>query len=81
MVFGLLAVEVAPERRSATLNLVLLPLYIAGIIGPTLGAVAAGVGGITAPFVAAGVVFLVGGVTVVVALRRASRVSRERRAA
>jgi MFS family permease len=81
MVFGLVAVEVAPERRSATLNLVLLPLYIAGIIGPTLGAVAAGVGGITAPFVAAGVVFLVGGVTVVVALRRASRVSRERHAA
>ena len=54
MVFGLVAVEVAPERRSATLNLVLLPLYVAGIIGPTIGAVAAGVGGIAAPFVAAG---------------------------
>ncbi len=73
MVFGLVAVEVAPERRSATLNLVLLPLYLAGIIGPTIGAVAAGIGGIGAPFTAAGVVFLVGGVAVVASLRRAAR--------
>ena len=71
MVFGLVADEVAPERRSATLNLVLLPLYIAGIIGPTIGAVAAGVGGVPAPFYAAGAVFLVGGVAVIVSLRRA----------
>jgi len=71
MVFGLVAVEVAPERRSATLNLVLLPLYIAGIIGPTVGAVAAGVGGIPAPFVVAAGVFLVGGAGVAVSLRRA----------
>jgi MFS family permease len=76
MVFGLVAVEVAPERRSATLNLVLLPLYLAGIIGPTIGAVAASVGGITAPFIAAGVVFLVGGVAVAASLRRAARASR-----
>lgn len=73
MVFSLVAVEVAPERRSATLNLVLLPLYIAGIIGPTIGAVAAGVGGVPAPFYAAGIVFLVGGAAVVVSLRRAAR--------
>src|SRR5450759_1465731 len=71
MVFGLVAVEVAPERRSATLNLVLLPLYVAGIIGPTVGAVAAGVGGIPAPFVVAAGVFLVGGAGVAVSLRRA----------
>lgn len=76
MVFGLVAVEVAPERRSATLNLVLLPLYLAGIIGPTIGAVAAGVGGIGAPFTAAGLVFLVGGVAVVASLRRAVRAGR-----
>ncbi len=76
MVFGLVAVEVAPERRSATLNLVLLPLYLAGIIGPTLGAVAASVGGISAPFIAAGVVFLVGGVVVSVSIRRATRAGR-----
>jgi MFS family permease len=73
MVFGLVAVEVAPERRSATLNLVLLPLYVAGIVGPTIGAVAAGVGGIGAPFIAAGVVFLVGGIAVAASLRWAGR--------
>ena len=38
MVFGLLSTEVPPERRSATLNLVYLPLYAAGIVGPALGA-------------------------------------------
>ena len=37
MVFGLLATEVPAERRSATLNLVYLPLYAAGIIGPAVG--------------------------------------------
>jgi MFS family permease len=74
MVFGLVATEVAPERRSATLNLILLPLYVAGIIGPTMGAVAAGIGGVHAPFHAAGLVFLVGGVVVIAALRRGRRV-------
>jgi MFS family permease len=44
MVFGLLATEVAPERRSATLNLVYLPLYLAGIVGPAIG------GGVSATF-------------------------------
>ncbi|HYN47326.1 MAG TPA: MFS transporter [Candidatus Nanopelagicales bacterium] len=73
MVFGLVAVEVAPERRSATLNLVLLPLYMAGIVGPTIGAVAASVGGIGAPFIAAGLVFLAGGVAVAFSLWRANR--------
>ena len=38
MVFALLATKVPPERRRATLNLVYLPLYLAGIVGPTLGA-------------------------------------------
>lgn len=71
MVFGLVAVEVAPERRSTTLNLVLLPLYVAGIVGPTVGAAATGVGGIPAPFLAGAVVFVVGGTGVAVSLRRA----------
>ena len=60
MVMSLLATEVPAERRSATLNLVYLPLYIAGIIGPAVGsglATAAGPGG---PFIAGGVVFLGG---------------------
>ena len=81
MVFGLVAVEVAPERRSATLNLVLLPLYIAGIIGPTIGAAATGVGSIAAPFVVAGMIFIAGGLAVVVSLRRAARVGRAGRPA
>lgn len=49
MVFGLLATEVPPERRSATLNLVYLPLYAAGIVGPVLGAIVVNVG-LWAPF-------------------------------
>ena len=38
MIFGLLATEVPSERRSATLNLVYLPLYASGIVGPAIGA-------------------------------------------
>lgn len=39
MILALLSIEVPAERRSATLNLVYLPLYIAGIAGPAVGAV------------------------------------------
>ena len=38
MVSGLLASEVPSERRSATLNLIYLPLYAGGIAGPAIGA-------------------------------------------
>jgi MFS family permease len=69
MVFGLVAVEVAPERRSATLNLVLLPLYVAGIIGPTLGAGAAGIGGVPATYELAGAVFIAGAALVALSPR------------
>ena len=44
MVSGLLASEVPAERRSATLNLIYLPLYLGGISGPALGAVVVGSG-------------------------------------
>ncbi|HEV2006308.1 MAG TPA: MFS transporter, partial [Candidatus Limnocylindrales bacterium] len=64
MVFGLLATEVAPERRSQTLNLVYLPLYAAGIIGPAAGGILSGMAGLAAPFVVGGVVFLAGAVAV-----------------
>jgi DHA1 family multidrug resistance protein-like MFS transporter len=60
MVFGMLATEVPPDRRSATLNLVYLPLYAAGIIGPVLGAAVVVAGGIPAPFVLGGAVFIIG---------------------
>ncbi|MEO8570222.1 MAG: MFS transporter [Chloroflexota bacterium] len=68
MIFGLLATELPPERRSAALNLVYLPLYAAGIIGPASGAVVARVSGVQGLFVVAGCVFLVGAVTIL--LRR-----------
>lgn len=60
MVFGLLATEVPADRRSATLNLVYLPLYAAGIVGPATGAGVATATGVPGPFVVGGVVFLLG---------------------
>jgi MFS family permease len=68
MIFGLLATELPPERRSAALNLVYLPLYAAGIIGPAAGAVVASLSGVHGLFVVAGCVFLFGAVTIL--LRR-----------
>ena len=59
MVFGLLATEVPPERRSATLNLVYLPLYAAGIVGPAVIGVAS-----AAPFMVGGAAFVLGAVLV-----------------
>jgi MFS family permease len=70
MVFSLLATEVPPERRSATLNLVYLPLYAAGIVGPATGAVVVGAVGLPGPFLAGSIVFLVG--AAVVAIRRSN---------
>jgi MFS transporter, DHA1 family, multidrug resistance protein len=67
MIFSLLATEVPADRRSQTLNLVYLPLYAAGIIGPLVGGAVSAVAGPTGPFWAGAAVFLVG--AVVVALR------------
>jgi MFS family permease len=67
MVFSLLATEVPAERRSQTLNLVYLPLYAAGIIGPLVGGAVSTVAGPTGPFWVGAAVFLVG--AAVVALR------------
>jgi len=60
MVFSLLATEVPPERRSATLNLVYLPLYVAGIVGPATGSALASTIGLAGPYLAGCAVFLVG---------------------
>jgi MFS family permease len=62
MVSSLLATEVPPERRSATLNLVYLPLYIGGIAGPAIGASVVA-SGLDAVFYVAGAV-LAGGIVV-----------------
>jgi MFS transporter, DHA1 family, multidrug resistance protein len=64
MVFGMLATEVPAERRSTTLNLVYLPLYAAGIIGPALGAAVVVVGGVPAPFLLGAAVFTVGAIVI-----------------
>ncbi len=69
MVFSLLATEVSAERRSQTLNLVYLPLYAAGIVGPALGSLVVQAG-LPAPFYLGAATLLVGGVAVV---RRRSR--------
>ncbi len=68
MVFGMLATEVPADRRSVTLNLVYLPLYAAGIIGPAVGAVVVQTAGLPGPFLVGGGVFLVG--ALVIASRR-----------
>jgi len=78
MMFGLIATEAPSERRSATLNLVLLPLYVAGIIGPSLGALVAAGTGVEGVFPAAGVVFLLGGLGIAGVLRRVREARRAR---
>ena len=75
MVFSMLATEVPPERRSATLNLVYLPLYAAGIVGPALGAVVVRAGGLAAPFLLGGAVFVIGAVVVATRARRHKRMT------
>jgi DHA1 family multidrug resistance protein-like MFS transporter len=70
MVMSLLATEVPAVRRSATLNLVYLPLYVAGIVGPAIGGGIATAAGPGAPFVAGGAVFLAGAIAVALATRR-----------
>jgi hypothetical protein len=51
-------------RRSQALNLVYLPLYIAGMIGPALGAGIASVTGPHGPFFAGAIVFAAGAVAI-----------------
>ena len=75
MIFGLLATEVPAERRSATLNLVYLPLYAAGIVGPATGAVVVAGGGISAPFLTGAAVFF-GGSLLIWATGRTKRLAR-----
>ncbi|MEO5940893.1 MAG: MFS transporter, partial [Candidatus Limnocylindrales bacterium] len=73
MVFSLLATEVPADRRSQTLNLVYLPLYGAGIIGPLVGGAVSTVAGPTGPFWGGAAVFLVGAVVVALRVRPPAR--------
>jgi hypothetical protein len=63
MVFALLATEVSVERRSQTLNLVYLPLYMGGIIGPILAGAVVGLA-VAVPFILGALVYLVGALAV-----------------
>ena len=69
MVFGLLSVDVPPQQRSATLNLVYLPLYLAGIVGPAIGALIV-TGGLAAVFVVSGAIVAAGALYVFLRLQR-----------
>jgi MFS family permease len=75
MVFGLLATEVPAERRSTTLNLVYLPLYAAGIVGPALGAGVVLLGAISGPFLLGSAVLIVGAVVIATRASRRSTVT------
>jgi MFS family permease len=70
MIFSLLATEVPDQRRSATLNLVYLPLYAAGIIGPATGALATSVAGLPGPFTLAALVLGAAAVAIAAGLRK-----------
>jgi MFS family permease len=70
MVSGLVATEVPSERRSATLNLIFLPLYLGGIAGPALGASVVSSGLRTVFLVAA--LVIAGGLVVAIAFVRRS---------
>ena len=70
MVSGLLATEVPSERRSATLNLIYLPLYLGGIAGPAIGATVVTAGLRSVFFTAAAV--LAGSLVVAFAFARKS---------
>jgi DHA1 family multidrug resistance protein-like MFS transporter len=74
MVFGLLATEVPAARRSQTLNLVYLPLYGAGVIGPLIGSGVSRLGGVPGPFYVAALGFALG---MVLVARHRSRAVRD----
>jgi MFS family permease len=75
MIFSLLATSVPPERRSATLNLVFLPLYAAGVVGPASGAAVAALAGAEGPFWLGAAVFIVGAIVVWLRVRAPAQAS------
>jgi MFS family permease len=69
MVFALLATLVPEERRTATLNLVYVPLYFAGLTGGTLGAFLVR-RGLTSVLVASSLIMMAAGMVSLTRLRR-----------
>lgn len=72
MIFGLLSVDVPAEQRSATLNLVYLPLYLAGIFGPAIGALIVP-SGLATVFVLSALIVAAGAFFVYLRLRDSAR--------
>jgi MFS family permease len=75
MVSSLLATEVPAQRRSATLNLIYLPLYFGGITGPAIGAGVVGAG-LRAVFYVAAAILAVALVLAVAFARRTGPAAR-----
>lgn len=75
MVFALLSTRVPESHRTTALNLVYLPLYFGGIVGPSLSSALAHFG-LAVQFGVSAVLFVVGFVVVQVAVRDAGSVHR-----
>lgn len=68
MIFALLSTHVPESHRSTALNLVYLPLYLGGIIGPAVSSALSSFG-LTGPFVGSSIVFAIGFGLIVLTLR------------
>lgn len=64
MVFALFSTRIPETHRSTAMNLVYLPLYVGGIVGPGMASSLTRIG-LFGPFVGAGVLFIVAIITVV----------------
>ena len=78
MIFSMLAVETPEDRRSATLNLVYLPIYLSGILGPIVAGIITRLTGSLWPiFILAGLLYA----SSLLPLMRGGDVQEEERAA
>jgi len=69
MIFALLSTRIPDSHRSTALNLVYLPLYAGGIIGPSLASALAQFG-LWGPFAGAGFIFMAGVIVIWLTLGR-----------
>lgn len=75
MIFALFSTRIPETHRSTALNLVYLPLYVGGIVGPATASGLAQIG-LFGPFAGAAVMCAVGLVLIVVVLSRQTRPSK-----
>jgi DHA1 family multidrug resistance protein-like MFS transporter len=72
MIFALFSTRIPESHRSTAMNLVYLPLYFGGIVGPTVASALTHVA-LFAPFIGAGVFLSVGLLVVLSTLARKQR--------